>query len=370
MNTIRLLILTPNPIESASTRYRISQYLPHLASAGIIGVVSPFISSDLFREIYRPGLSTRKIMKLMSAIFQRFSIFLKTEEFDAVFISREIMTLGPAIIEWILSHHFRIPIIFDFDDAIWVPYASPTYGSLIKLIKPPSKTAHIISCSKAVIAGNNYLESYARQFNTNVSVIPTVVDTDIFRPDPARPPRQTPIVGWIGSHSTSQYLRLITSVLSELGKRYDYQLRVIGASKEITIDNVMVENRPWNLKSEVDDFAGLDIGLYPIIENEWSIGKCAFKAIQYQAVGVPCVASAVGMTRDVIDSGQTGLLAETADEWFSALELLLNARERRIAIGIAGRDSVCKRYSLQVYAERLTEIVLETAVKYCKRSLR
>ncbi|MFN6203187.1 MAG: glycosyltransferase family 4 protein [Acidobacteriota bacterium] len=368
MKEIRLLILTPNPVESASTRYRIAQYLPSLASAGITGTIAPFISTELFQEIYRPGLTARKLVKLLDAIRQRFQILLTSGDYEAVFISREIMTLGPPLLEWLFAKVARLPLIFDFDDATWVPYSSPTYGNLVKLIKPPSKTSQIIGYSSAVIAGNGHLAAYASQYNPRVTIIPTVVDPTLFHPHPRQTaPRNLPVVGWIGSHSTAQYLRLIMPALASVGRRHPFIFRVIGAGREISLEGVIVENRSWHMEREFADFCDLDIGVYPIIADEWSAGKCAFKAIQYQAAGVACVASAVGMNREVIDSGRNGILVEDEEEWMTALEYLLTRPDIRRQMGEVGRESVIRHYSLQVHAPRMVEVIQRVVGQRARR---
>jgi glycosyltransferase involved in cell wall biosynthesis len=358
LSVLRLLILAPNPVESATTRYRIAQYLPGLAREGIVGDLVPFLTPELFGRMYRTGGTWAKSIGIARSIVRRLQLILRARQYDAVFISREAMTLGPPIIEWIFAHFADLPLIFDFDDATWVPYRSPTYGNLTRWIKPPGKTATIIAMSRTVVAGNRYLADYARQFNQATTIIPTVVDTAVYQSTPPNGRRQDiPVIGWIGSHSTSQYLRLITKSLERVRQRHRFIFRVMGAGEEIRIPGVEVENLPWVMATEVGDFRSLDIGVYPIIEDEWSRGKCAFKAIQYQAAGVACVASPIGMNLEVIESGGNGLLAGTAEEWVGALERLLADVEYRRQLAMAGRLNAVARYSLEVQAPRLAAAI-------------
>jgi glycosyltransferase involved in cell wall biosynthesis len=225
--------------------------------------------------------------------------------------------------------------------------------------------ATIIRCSDRVIAGNQYLASYARRFNQAVTVIPTCVDTTKFVPSPgafstngAAPPRE-PIVGWIGSPTTAPYVRTLGNVFRRVRREHPFALRVSGTGEPLDVPGVSTDNPMWTLDGEVELFNTCDVGVYPLLDDEWSRGKCGFKAIEFMACGVPVVAAAVGVNREIIEDGVNGFLASTEDEWVEKIGRLLTDRELRRRFGEAGRRTVEQRYSLAIHAPVLAATLRE-----------
>jgi len=355
---LRVLALSPIPEEGAGCRFRIAQFIPYLRSVGIDVTLRSLFDVDFFRLVYKHGHYVRKASAFTALSLRYLTSLRDARRFDAILIYREIFPIGPAVIERLLGAGQRPPIVFDFDDAIFLPSVSDANRPILPL-KAPGKVATIIRHSDHVIAGNAYLAAYARRFSDAVTVIPTVVDTTRFVPrldavsGNGAAGARVPIVGWIGSPTTASYIRSLAPVLKRTGARHRFVLRVSGAGEPLDVPGVATEQPPWALDREVELFNTCDIGVYPLADDEWSRGKCGFKAIEFMACGVPVVASAVGVNREIIEDGVNGFLASTDDEWVGKLEQLLADRDLRRRLGEAGRRTIEARYSLRVHAPQL-----------------
>ena len=355
-----MLALSPIPEEGAGCRFRVSQYVPYLASQGIDVTIRSFYTPDFFRLVYRRGHFIRKSLSFLGLLARRLTVLRELGRYDIVLLYREAIPMGPPLMERAIARR-GLPIVFDFDDAIFLSNVSEANKN-VAFLKDTSRTAKIIAFSSHIVVGNSFLADYARQFNPAVTVIPTAVDTTRFvpRPDRTRVPASGPVVGWIGSPTTFHYLESLAPLLRETASRHKFTLRVSGAGKPVRFEGVTVDDVPWSLDREVELFNSCDIGVYPLEDNDWARGKCGFKAIQFMACGVPVVAAAVGVNREIIRDGENGFLASTPAEWREKLDCLLTDPALRDRFSRAGRQTIEERYSLQVTAPRLAAI-LQTA---------
>jgi glycosyltransferase involved in cell wall biosynthesis len=273
-------------------------------------------------------------------------------EYDLVYLFREAALIGPAWFERKIARS-GVPMVFDFDDAVFVAYRSPSNGYL-SYLKFPGKTETIVRRSRHVMAGNAYLAEYSRKFNPNVTVIPTTIDTNSYTPESAEE-TEVPVIGWSGSFSTVQHLDTVRDVLRELAKRHRFKLRVIG-TPQYEVPGVEIEAMQWKADTEVEDLRAMDIGIMPLPNEAWSKGKCGLKALQYMALGIPTVCSPVGVNTEIIQDNVNGMIADTSDEWIDRLSALIINSELRRRLGGAGRETVVDKYSAAVIAPRVFEL--------------
>ena len=362
---MKVLALASYPVEAAATRYRLQQFVAPLAQRGITLTIHPFLNSKLFENFYSNEALPRTAVGLVKSALLRLSDVFAANKADVIMVQREAMLFGPPLIEWLTTRAFKRPMLLDLDDATYLPYTSPTYGSVVRVLKWFSKTDDLIRWAKIVTCGNRSIAEYVTSKGATARVIPTVVDTDLFCPAPRHTDGST-VIGWIGTHSTFPYLEGIFPVLEELGKTYPFRLKIVGSGRpKVIVPGLEVENLKWDMVREISDFQSVDIGLYPIdtslYAEKWASGKSGFKAIQYMAVGIPYVSTPVGASAEIGEVGATHFSATNADEWRSSLKLLLSDSEKRRSMGIAGREYVTKHYCLNEQADKLASALIEAA---------
>ena len=353
---MRVLGLATYPVEAAATRFRMIQFIEPLAEQGIELSVYPFIDSSLYGSLYNRSQWPRTALGLSLAAVRRVRELARARKADVVFVQREAMMFGPPLVEWLTVNLHGCPMVLDLDDATYVSYKSPTYGRIGSMLKWFSKTNDLIRWSRLVTCGNREIAAYVTSKGRKAVVIPTVVDTTCFRPLAERPASDVPVIGWIGTHSTFAYVKTIFPVLERLARDFRFRLRLVGTGADnVVIPGVEIENPAWKLEREIADFQSLDIGIYPIVEDDWSVGKSCFKAVQYMAVGVPFVVSPVGACHDIAEADRTHFVARSQEQWYEHLSRLLSDANLRQRMGESGRRYAVQHYSIEANVQKLAD---------------
>jgi len=314
----------------------------------------PFADEAMLRLMPKPGRGVAKATANIRRFIARFSDVIAARNYDVVLIHRAACIIGPAILERLIAALGR-PIIYDFDDAIFVLHTTDA-NRRFAWLKFPRKTASICRISRHVVVGNSYLADYARRYNQNVTIVPTSVDIDRYQPRARNRTNGLFVVGWTGSSTSQTYLEMFVPVLRRLVALGNIELRV-HSDREPALPGVPYEWRPWSAENEVEELAQFDIGIMPMPDEEFALGKCAMKALLYMAMGIPAVCSAIGANVEVIQSGENGLLASTPEEWISHIERLIADPLLAARLGAAGRKTVEDRYSMRRSAELFSQAV-------------
>ena len=343
---MKLLYFSKTSIIGPSSRYRIYQYVPYLREGGIEVTICP-----LFKEVWFRILDIRwplfrvaaKAIYALVRLFVRIWDLLKVGKYDLYCFEHQAFPYIPVFLERI-AERMNPNMIFEFDDAIFLTFLHRR------------KLPHLIKMSKHVIVGNLFLKNYTIQYNPNVTVIPTVVDTERYKPKEDYRLQGQVNIGWVGLAYNLPYILNLTRTFQKLKAEVGDFIFTVISSKGIKMDGVKIDFKPWNYNDEEKDIRALDIGIMPLADDEWAKGKCGLKVLQYMACGVPVVASPVGVNTEIIKDAENGFLAATDNEWLEKLTLLLRDETLRRKIGQEGRKTVETHYSLKRWGPKVASL--------------
>jgi hypothetical protein len=331
------------------SRFRFIQYVPFLEGAGWAVTLrhnrpdrkwtSP-LRNRLARGVhFRAGRAVMKANRLRDIRDAR--------AYDVVFVSKDLAGgNGPSFEERLLRTNPRV--VFDFDDALFVgPKAEPIARRMCER-------------SAWVTPGNDYLAEYASRHTTRVTVIPTVINTEsvVARSWDGADPDATVRIGWSGSDASIRttlfpYLEMLAAAQREV----PFELVVITNTRPtLPVPGLRWTFHPWTPEGEETLWSKMDVGIMPLVDDEFQRGKCGLKLLQYMAAGLPTIASPVGVNREITREGETGFLADSPAQWREALLALTRSHELRASMGQAGRKRCEQSYSIRRWLPTLLDI--------------
>lgn len=359
---MKVIFYLSDPEVVGSSRYRVSMYLPYLNERGIKYYISTPAPDYLFESFLEQTNSyLKKIIYYLYYFFRRLKDILKAYKYDVVFIQRQIYPYGPPLLEKLLLL-LNKKIIYDTDDA---NFAKPIFTphNLFQKFRPIEKITYLIKISKHVTVADEYIRKYALQFNANVTVIPMCIDLNHYiKNDKIKQYIGKPIVGWAGTKSGLFYLKSIKNVFQKLKKEHDFTLKIISGAadtivKEIESEGLDIEKKKWNFDEEISDLYTLDIGIVPLVKEEFEKGKFPFKALQYMAVGIPVVGTRWGVLEEIITDGVNGFLVDDEKDWIDKLSILIENTELRHKMGENGRKVIKEKFTYDINAPEFINII-------------
>lgn len=354
---MKVLLLSRYPRIGASSRLRSYQYLPGLAESGIEVSVSPLFSEAYLEDFYRSG--KKRPTALLLAYWSRLKQLLKANQFDLLWVEKELFPWLPAFAEQLLAR-LGLPLLVDYDDAIFHRYDQSRSALLRTLLG--KKIDRVMASASLVTVGNDYLAKRAEAAGApRVMRIPTVLDVKRYQVKTVS--EHSPVtVGWIGSPTTAGYLELILEPLRAVARKHPLRLMVVGAQIE-PIDDLPVVCVDWSEAHEAELIQQFDLGVMPLADQLWEKGKCGYKLIQYMACALPVIASPIEVNREIVEHGVDGYLAEDAAAWESALIRLIESAPLRQEMGRIGRAKVEQHYSLSRMTARLVSAIRQSATR-------
>jgi len=321
-----------------SSRYRIYQYAPYFAGAAVDLRIEPLFDQKYF-DLLRTHRFTNLLDKpayVLSRFMERRRLCSQAGQYDLVIIEHQLFPYLPFSFEQL---YLPRRYIVEFDDAIFQTH--------------PKKFPSLLRQAHGVIVGNEFLREYALRFNGNVAVIPTVIDLEKYGNKTENDNRV--IVGWSGLEYNFPFLKSIEPVLAELASENNIEIAIISGSRPVNDFSFPYKFIVWDKDNEKETLEGIDVGLMPLEDNDWSRGKCGMKLLQYMATGIPAVASPVGVNCEIVQHGINGFLAKTHSEWKKYLSELIADRQLRRTMGASAKVTIREKYSLAGWFPHLLE---------------
>ena len=346
--TKKILLLCPSPKGTAAAqRLKYEQYLPLLEQEGYSFTISNFQSERFWKIIHKPGFTVEKIFWTCMGYCRRAYDLLRAPFYDAIFATLWVTPLGPPIYEHILFL-MNGKLIYDLDDMLFMNKFDHVKLNFFQRLKGTKKPLALMKHASYVIVCTPKLEEIGLALNKYKRVvdISSTFNTDRFVPVSSYQQQEVTTIGWTGTHSSLPFLESLQPVLATVSRQRKIKLLVI-ANKEYTMKDVPTEYIPWREETEVRDLQRIEIGLYPIPANEWSLGKSSLKALTYMAIAVPVVATAYGTNFRIMQDGVQGFLAKDEQEWVERLIRLIDNAELRKKMGLAGRKTVLEQFSVK-----------------------
>lgn len=357
---MKILLFPFAPISNAGARYRFYKIVPFLRAAGHQVVILAPLPDWVFRSLYgclfgKPrGRFSGKFSEYLRDVLypcviwptRRMQVTRWAAWADMVIVQRELYRAG----DWSLENELRkrVPhFVWDYDDAL---YAVNAFGA-------SGHVNEVIRMADLVLAGNHTLAGYVKELGRPAVVVPTCVDVQRYTSHPNCTAKGKIIVGWVGNPFNLRHFEVVVRALRRVCLQYpEVVIRIVTDGQRDALPGVRLEYKKWSLANEIEDLSSFDIGIMPLIDDEYTRGKCGFKLIQYMAAGLPTVSSPVGVNVQIVRNGVDGVLAATEDEWVEGLSQLIRNPEIRSRLGNEARRVIAERFDIQVAAG----IVLES----------
>ncbi len=356
----KMLVICPYPQNCApSQRLKFEQYYPIFEENGFLIIVSSFVSPKFWNILYKKGYWLKKLWFTFLGYLTRIYDLFRLKKYDIVYIHLWVTPFGPPFFEW-LYRKLAKKIVYDIDDMIFLGHVSRA-NKRFKLLKGKKKMIRLMKDADHVITCTPSLDEFVRNFNANTTDISSTINTDIYLPKSDYNLSEPVIIGWSGSHSTSTYLKLLEPVFEKLLQtQLNFKVLVVGDKNfSFSNTNIPVEAIEWNLANEVSDLQKFDIGVYPLPDEPWVYGKSGLKALQYMALGIPTIATAIGANFRIIEHEVDGFLVEDnrVEEWVNIIKRLVNDKNLRIQVGKNAREKVLKEFSVKANAEKYLNVL-------------
>lgn len=358
-NKHKIAVICPYPYGvAAGQRLKYEQYFANWRENHFEIQIFPFMSHKLWKIAYKKGFLFSKIIETIYGYCKRWYLLFIIHKYDIVYIHQWTTPYGSSLYDIIIKNRSR-KLIYDIEDFVTEKNSNKASTSkFIQFFRFTSRIKFLVKNADHVISSSPSLNDYCISLNklSSSTFISSSINTNRFIPKNNYKNDHKIVIGWTGTFSSKPFLESIIGYLKELNSIRDFKLRII-SNCNFEIDDLDIELIEWSKEKEVEDLQGIDIGLYPLENSKWVLGKSGLKALQYMSFGIPTVATSVGTSKNIINNNINGFLVNSRDEWINTLKKLIDDNALRKRIGLEARETIINNYSNIVIKHQYLKIL-------------
>lgn len=261
----------------------------------------------------------------------------------------------------------KIPYVMEFDD--FVQHVSPRnlggYGAWNPSTLYVHRAMEVSRAAFAIQVSTNQLAREYFPYNPTIFVVPNYLDQELWNNPKTKRDDKKIRIGWFGGNAHADDLHTISLVLEKIVT--EFKGKVVFETMGMTAQELhgvfpmrdfketcpscgfegdihhypgeSLRDYPMTMASK-----GWDIAVAPVINNAFGNCKSALKVMEYAAGGLPIVASPVVPYREAASSGAAVLFAETYEEWYNQLRLLIKKPKLREEMAAKNKEWISKHW--------------------------
>ncbi|MCF6189139.1 MAG: glycosyltransferase [Cocleimonas sp.] len=238
------------------------------------------------------------------------------------------------------------------------------------------RTVWIASAADAVVVSTPQLYKLASKYNDNVFLLPNYLDPqlwDISSSQLSYDKKKSSIVkiGYVGTPTHNEDLMVIADVMDRIKREYGDQIEVevIGAFQKDLNNPIFGKAIPlpkaraypkfvkW-LREQVD----WDIAVIPLVDDIFNESKSHLKFLESTALGLVSICSDVPTYSSIVKNNKNGLLVNNNfEEWYQAIKLLIDHREKREELARSAYLDLFEKYTTHTNSDLYHQVLVDVS---------
>lgn len=253
------------------------------------------------------------------------------------------------------AHRQTISLIYETDDNLFeMPLTHPDY--VYYQTAAPMILLTILEADR-IITSTTTLKDRLSNFHSDVHVIPNLLNDRLWKLEDQPPNRKSSdpvVIGYFGTHTHRQDLEMIQTPLLEILNRFGERvlLKIWGGCLPPSLET---HPRVELVSEGIFEYARfaehiqqqrVDLWIAPLANTPFNRAKSAIKYLEYGATATPGIFSRIDPYVAVIQDGENGVLADSAEEWNSRLDMLIQNEPMRLQMGQRALETVRDHWAL------------------------